>query len=447
MKITYVKSATVGVEAHGVRILTDPWMTDGEYYGAWYHYPPLAFDESFLEKVDYIYVSHIHPDHFSKSTFQRLDKQIPVLIHSYQSKFLKSNIERLGFTVIELPHNTRTHLKNGVYINILAADNCNPELCARFFGCGIVEAKFGSTQIDTISVIDDGTFTVVNTNDCPFDLATDTLKAVKAQYPKTDMLLVGYGGAGPFPQCFNLEESEKLQAADKKRSQFLDMGVKYIRELKPDFVIPFAGTYVLGGKLARLNPYRGVPEIEEAAAYYSRQTDARTILLNSYESFDLASQTSTKPYIPTNLEEKQLYIENTLSQIRLDYEEGDEESYFDTHRDDIIKRIDGAYDRFEAKRKEINFQSDTHTLLFLAPDLWCNISNQGGGYSFINEEEKNRIQHFVSYKVDIRLLHRILQGPRFAHWNNAEIGSHIEFDRKPNVFERGLHYSMNFFHE
>lgn len=444
MKVRYIKSATVAVEANGVKILTDPWLTDGEYYGAWYHYPPLEFNESFYESIDYIYVSHIHPDHFSKPTFQKLNKKIPVLIHCYESKFLKTNIERLGFTVIELPHNTRTHLKNGVYINILAADNCNPELCAKFFGCGVVEAKFGSTQIDTISVIDDGTHTVANTNDCPFDLTREALKLIKQQYPKIDMLLVGYGGAGPFPQCFSLEESEKQKAAEKKRIQFLDLGVKYINELNPISVLPFAGTYVLGGKLAKLQKYRGVPEIEDAAEYFSEKTNAPIILLNSYEHFDLGTKTYSKSYVPTNMVEKENYIQNTLAKKLLDYENT---SDIHTYREDILRLIGNAYNRFENKRKEIDFNSDTMTLLFLDDNLWCKISNKGEGVSFIDDEEKNKIEKFVSYKLDIRLLHKILQGPRFAHWNNAEIGSHIEFDRKPNIFERGLHHSMNFFHE
>jgi len=34
----------------------------------------------------------------------------------------------------------------------------------------------------------------------------------------------------------------------------------------------------------------------------------------------------------------------------------------------------------------------------------------------------------------------------YAHWNNAEIGSHIEFERQPEIYERKLYYSMNFFH-
>jgi len=53
---------------------------------------------------------------------------------------------------------------------------------------------------------------------------------------------------------------------------------------------------------------------------------------------------------------------------------------------------------------------------------------------------------FVKISVDHNLLHRLLRGPRFAHWNNAEIGSHLRFERKPNHFERGLYHCLCFMH-
>jgi UDP-MurNAc hydroxylase len=447
MKIRYIKSATVCVESNGVKILTDPWLVDGEYYGAWFHYPPLEFDEQYFAQIDYIYVSHIHPDHFSKATFAKLNKGIPVLIHCYESKFLKNNIERLGFNVIELNHNVRTHLKNGVYINILAADNCNPEVCAKFFGCGIAEAKYGSTQIDSISVIDDGVSVVVNTNDCPYELSRESVSLIKKEYKAIDMLLVGYGGAGPYPQCFRLDEDDKLTAADNKKKRFLDFGLRYIQDLNPSFVLPFAGTYVLGGKLARLQEYRGVPEIEEAALYYSGLVESRIVLLNSYQSFDTINKKNSAEYEPTDLKEKKKYINRILSKRKLEYEQGDEKIYFETHREEIFELIETAYQRFELKRTEIGFQSQTDTFLFLTDNLWCKISNRGEGISFVDDFAKCQSKRYVSYKLDVRLLHKILKGPRFAHWNNAEIGSHIEFDRMPDHFERGLHYAMNYFHQ
>lgn len=59
MKIHYIKSSCVVIESQGVKIMSDPWLVDGEYYGSWCHYPKLEFDKEFFDSIDYIYVSHI----------------------------------------------------------------------------------------------------------------------------------------------------------------------------------------------------------------------------------------------------------------------------------------------------------------------------------------------------------------------------------------------------
>ena len=46
--------------------------------------------------------------------------------------------------------------------------------------------------------------------------------------------------------------------------------------------------------------------------------------------------------------------------------------------------------------------------------------------------------------LDLRLLRRILD--RKAHWNNAEIGAHINYKRYPNRMEPDVHTCLSFFH-
>ncbi|BAO75039.1 MBL fold metallo-hydrolase [Winogradskyella sp. PG-2] len=444
MKIRYIKSACITVETKGVKILTDPWLVDGEYYGSWCHYPKLEFDEDYFDSIDYIYISHIHPDHFSKKTFELLNKDIPILIHEYASPFLKMNIERLGFNVTELPHNEKTDLKNGVTIEILAADNCNPELCAKFMGCGIVETKFKSTQIDSLAVISDGTHNVLNLNDCPYDLAKEAVFAVNKKYQYIDFLLVGYGGAGPYPQCFELSDEDRRKAQEGKKLQFLNQGEKYIDLVKPKYYMPFAGTYTLAGKLSKLQNKRGVPELHEAVDYFLNSTiinleESKPILLNTYEYFDLETKKQSIKYKPVNKKEKEAYIENVLSKRTLDYELDDEPNV-----EEMLALIPAANQRMNAKREEINFVSDTSVLVKLKEDLFIKLYFDGTEYEVV--DNTNGIKSFVEYQLSTKLLNRILKGPRYAHWNNAEIGSHIKFRRVPNTFERGLYHAMCFFH-
>ena len=47
-------------------------------------------------------------------------------------------------------------------------------------------------------------------------------------------------------------------------------------------------------------------------------------------------------------------------------------------------------------------------------------------------------------EMDLKLLRRILD--KKAHWNNAEIGAHIQFKRVPNKMDPDVHTLMSFFH-
>ena len=247
MKITQLNSATNIIEdsVNGscVKILCDPWLKDEEYLGSWAIYPQYNFKPENFSDLDFIYISHIHPDHSSANTLSKLDKQIPVLIHNFPEKFLKDKIEGLGFKTIEVEHGIRTRLKNNIHVNIMAADNCDPNVCGKIMGCGLSEVKFQTTQIDTMAVFDNGNQVIVNTNDCPFDIAKNTASIIKSAYRKVDVLLLGYVAASSWPHCYNLSESQKEEEARKKQNAKLETAKKYIEFLQPKYYVPFAGRY------------------------------------------------------------------------------------------------------------------------------------------------------------------------------------------------------------
>ena len=441
MKLTHIASATTLITHKNTKILTDPWIIGDEFYGSWTHYPTLDVDYSQFDDVDYIYISHIHPDHMSRETLEKINPEIPVLIHKYDAKFVKMNLERWGRKVIELDHGESFHCGDGLNIRIYAADDCNPEICFKFFGCGKMESKFGSTGIDTMAIFEDGSKTILNVNDCPFLLSQQVLSRVLKNHPKIDLLLVGYAGAGSYPQCWDYSDKEKLEVYGlKKKNHFLKMGLDYLKRINPVTYMPFAGTYTLRGKKAYLEKFRVVPELQEALNYYKENYGAGGLLLNSFQSFDLETKKSTAPYKPIDYDKKIKYVEEVLSQYKYEYENDPEVTL-----EQFLELLPQAYSRYEQKRKEIKFASDTNIYLSLPDEKMCKISCNGNGYDVINKKEFDDTK-YVTYKVDYKLLYRILRGPRYAHWNNAEIGSHILFSRQPEVYERGLYFSMNYFH-
>ena len=451
MKIKLYRSATIGLDCNGYKLLMDPWLTDGEYYGSWSHYPYFDLDKNLNEINSYnaIYISHIHPDHCSDETLKKISKEIPIYIHSYHSKFLKFKLERIGFKVIELANNKRTKLHNNAYLNIFAADNCDPELCFKFSGCADLTAKEGhSQQIDTLSIIDDGKKVLMNVNDCPIDLAQSTFKNIKKEYDKINVLLTGYGGAGPYPQCFeNLNLEEKIINGRLKEKQFLNQAIRYIDEFKPDYYLPFAGTYTLTGKLSSLQNLRGVPSIENAfnffENYYSSKNlsnHIKPLKLGTECTFDLNIGEYDRNYLKIDYQEYQSYINSQLSNRLLDYE-NDEVPQFD----EIYELSKKAFKRYLEKNiiNNVNLKSD----IFVRVNGKSLMLGRDKNLSVIDTDETdNKSKKYVTYDTDIRMLKRLLLGPRYAHWNNAEIGSHLKFFRKPNTFERDVYNSMIYFH-
>ena len=451
MKIKLYRSSTVGLDLDGYKILMDPWLTDGEYYGSWSHYPYFDLNKNLKEINSYnaIYISHIHPDHCSEDTLKKINKKIPIYIHSYHAKFLKLKLERYGFKIIEIENNKRTKIGKNAYLNIFAADNCNPELCFKFTGCADLNAKEGhSQQIDTLSIIDDGKNVLMNVNDCPIELAQSTFKDIKKQYEKINILLTGYGGAGPYPQCFeNLNLKEKITAAQLKEKQFLNQAIKYIDEIKPDYYLPFAGTYTLTGKLSNLQSLRGVSSIDNAynffENYYSLKNLSNTIKplkLNTGSTFDFNIREYDTVYQKMDYDKYKSYIDLKLSTQLLHYEKDEFPNF-----DEIYELSKKAHPKFLDKMmmNNVELKSD----IFIKVNGKSLMLGKEKNLSVIKSDEINqKSKQYVQYETDARLLKRLLMGPRYAHWNNAEIGSHLKFYRKPNTFERNVYNSMIYFH-
>ena len=99
MKIKLYRSSTVGINLNGFRILMDPWLTDGEYYGSWCHYPYYDLDKNINEINSYnaIYISHIHPDHSSENTLKKNKQRNSSLYSLISCKVFKIKIRKNWF--------------------------------------------------------------------------------------------------------------------------------------------------------------------------------------------------------------------------------------------------------------------------------------------------------------------------------------------------------------
>jgi UDP-MurNAc hydroxylase len=447
MKITFIKSSTVIIESGGVKVLCDPWMTDGIYYGSWYHYPPMEFKPSDYFDVDYIYISHIHPDHMDKYTLEQFPKTIPILIHDYQEKYLYQLIKSLGFEqVIEVAHKSAYKLSDDFSIEILAADNCDPAACAKFFGCRMSKPYMKTLQIDSLAAFHGEGYTVVNTNDCQYELAHKVCDYLVDKYKKIDMVMVGYSSATAYPQCFeSLSTERKVSEKYRIRDQFLHKAVSYVKHLKAPYFLPFAGQYVLGGKLHNLNKYRSPPYVEELPRLFppilkELSVDATMLRLNSGAYFDLASKNVSAPFVNDDPVERQNYLDNVISKNKFLYDT----VYYIPPKDrvDLFDQLAVSYDKMLHFQNEYGYHSDWNVYIDAGMDFLYRIPFNGQGISRVKHGSEEL--PFVRIKLDYCLLKMILE--KKAHWNNAEIGSHLIFYRDPEQYEVGVFRFLSFLH-
>lgn len=447
MKVQYLKSASVLVEHDGVRVLCDPWLTDGIYYGSWYHYPPLEITPEDFSDVDYIYISHVHPDHLDPETLRRLPDHIPVLIANYKDRFVHRILKQCGFEqIIELQGHRPYRLADDFFIEVLGADFCDPALCGHSFACQ-PEPDRSTYALDTLAIFHGGGKVVVNTNDCPYGLTASACKYIVDHYGKVDFLLVGYAGAGPYPQCFEHQDEEALmQKGEQKKRQFIRQCSDYLEALRPAYFLPFAGQYTLGGKLWHLNRYRGVPELEDLESLFASERSARGIasemvLLNSGEWFDLVEGAASSPYRPISMTDKLAYIERELSGKSYVYE-----SDAPCSSDELLLNLQEAQRHMIGQMATRGIRPRLHDW-----NVYMDVGDEEGVYHVpLTEGEVARIpirdivEPCLAVQLDAKLLKRMLE--RKAHWNNAEIGSHLRFKRAPDVFDRPLFTALCYLH-
>jgi UDP-MurNAc hydroxylase len=386
----------------------------------------------------------VHPDHFDPKTMRLLNPETPVLIHKYHQKFLKANIERLGFKVIELDNRIPFQLSKNSKLSIYAADNCDPSICGKMFGCLGSEIK-GSMQLDSLCVIDDGTHILVNTNDCPFGISKNTLEVIKRNYPKIDFALIGYTSASLYPHCMiDFNQSDMDEGIILAKQSGLSTAIQTLQVLQPDSYMPFAGTYIIGGREFQKNHNLPIPEMQDAVLEIQNKLaesnlTLNPVLLNFNEFYDVNLSTQSAPYTPIDKDARAQYVNDVAKHFSYDFDNDPLPS-----DDELFEMFKVAIVRLKGKQKELGLYEDINLLFDLPSGALALINLENGGLTKVTGHKN--LPNWHRFKLDPRLLARALKGPRFANWNNIEIGALLDFSRKPDIYRMDVHILINALH-
>ncbi len=413
MKLRYIYSACVTIETPTVRILCDPWFTPGADGGSWLQYPPLARPAvDVIGPTDLVYISHIHSDHYD-----------PLFLRTYLQRYPKAQIV-VGESKLKLLEK-RMHL-DGFTPQVVSSRNYGGTTLAIF------PNRSDPLDHDTALLVTHGEQAIANMNDNHID--EGQIKAIREACPtgRPDLALLPYCGAGPYPQTYRFDNDAQRDAAvARKQAQFLGYYQRYVELLNPVRAMPFAGTYVLGGPLARLNGYRGMPDA--TAVLSLNGCGERSIVLadGGDAVYDLdtmtANQLRTRPY-----DDKAIaaYLQS-IPFNGYDYER--EFRPIGNRPIPIVPMVDAAQRRARAVRP-----SSEPWWICLKPSTATNfiVINSKDDVPLRIANSVTDLEPRWEIHIDDRLLFLTLT--RYYHWEEVEGGSLFASVRRPDVYRKDV---------
>ena len=167
-RLKYLGHAGWIIENKNFKCLCDPWFgPQGAYFGQWYPFPRNShlLKSDLYKDLDFIYISHIHEDHYDKWFLKKVDKSVPIYIAKFADKTLFNNLQELGFTDIHQITNGEDFKLKGINIKIIKEES--------------------HLDADSCILFDDGKSKILNLNDCHIDFSK-----LKETATKIDVLLL-----------------------------------------------------------------------------------------------------------------------------------------------------------------------------------------------------------------------------------------------------------------
>ena len=206
------------VKSGNTSLVVDPWLVGSTYWRSWWNYPKAAESWRQVTDLDYIYLTHMHWDHFHGPSLRHLPSTATVLIPDAHFTRMKDDILDFGFkAVVELRHGKTTRLAPGLHVT---------------------SWQFGLT-LDTMLIVSDGTTTLMDMNDCK--VSGWPLRQILRRHPGIDFVFRSHSSAQPYPFCVRAEDPDELKyrVNEDYMREFADTA----RVTGARYAVPFASNH------------------------------------------------------------------------------------------------------------------------------------------------------------------------------------------------------------
>jgi L-ascorbate metabolism protein UlaG (beta-lactamase superfamily)/nitrite reductase/ring-hydroxylating ferredoxin subunit len=254
--VTSLGHAGLRIDAPGVAMLCDPWMSPGgAFMGSWFPFP----DNSHLRTnhvldADWVAISHEHLDHLDIELLRGLPERGRIVIPRYPAPEMYNRIREGGIhnVVIELDSWERLQLNDhGDWVTVIQEQS---PMCH-----------------DSAILIVAAGHSILHTNDARLSVAQ--LRRVAAEAGRApDLMGVQMSGASWHPICYSYPpEVMQSMSADKRIGKFKAVS-RLLRSAPPRIAMPYAGPpCFLDPSLQRhnvhLRPPGIFPDQAQAAAF------------------------------------------------------------------------------------------------------------------------------------------------------------------------------------
>jgi UDP-MurNAc hydroxylase len=220
VRITFLGHAGLHLETGAGSILCDPWKNPA-YFDSWFVFPDNSgLDWDHYGRVDYLYVSHLHQDHFDPGLLsEHVSRAATVLLPDFPVPDLRERLQRLGFTRFRVLPSGRALRHGGLRLMVQA-----------------LRSPADGPLGDSLLAVDDGTARVLNQNDArPADLGP------VLAFGRFDVHFLQYSGAIWWPWTYELPPTAKRAFGAAKRANGLDRAARYVRAVGARHIVPSAG--------------------------------------------------------------------------------------------------------------------------------------------------------------------------------------------------------------
>jgi L-ascorbate metabolism protein UlaG (beta-lactamase superfamily) len=259
VKITHFNNSFISLESDGQSLVCDPWMGKANT-GGWQSFPEFKKEDikEALSKAQWVYISHLHDDHFHPQTLYDLGLlRKKFIIKRFNNPRLYERLKGLGIDEIQ---------------------EIDPFECQRFgpFNLAVIPqftsnssgyADSVNYDLDTSIVFKCDEIVFFNAVDNPLS-ATD-LQIVKTRvtekFGKIDVACFKTGAASEYPHLFlGIDRyAEKQKVINHSLNKLVDS----LSIIDPKYYFPAGGTYLIPGIFGVLNDYIAQPSFVEIVGY------------------------------------------------------------------------------------------------------------------------------------------------------------------------------------